>query len=49
MLPVALALSEGGEVRAPMAVSVMGGLMASTLLTLVIVPVAYSLMEQRRR
>ncbi len=43
MLPVALAWSEGGEVRAPMAICVIGGLLTSTLLTLVIVPVAYSL------
>ena len=45
MLPVALALSEGGEQRAPMAIAVMGGLAASTLLTLVVVPVAYSLAD----
>ncbi len=41
MLPVALALGEGGEVRAPMAVCVIGGLITSTLLTLVVVPVLY--------
>jgi HAE1 family hydrophobic/amphiphilic exporter-1 len=45
MLPVALALSEGGEARAPMAVCVIGGLITSTLLTLVVVPVVYTLME----
>ena len=45
MLPVALAISEGGDVRAPMAICVMGGLLTSTLLTLVVVPVAYSLTE----
>jgi HAE1 family hydrophobic/amphiphilic exporter-1 len=45
MLPVALALSEGGETRAPMAVCVIGGLITSTLLTLVVVPVFYTLME----
>jgi hydrophobic/amphiphilic exporter-1 (mainly G- bacteria), HAE1 family len=45
MLPVALALSEGGEIRAPMAVTVIGGLITSTLLTLVVVPVVYSLMS----
>ena len=48
MLPVALALGEGGEVRAPMAVVVIGGLIASTLLTLVVVPVVYSLIEGLR-
>jgi HAE1 family hydrophobic/amphiphilic exporter-1 len=45
MLPVAMALSEGGEVRAPMAICVIGGLLTSMLLTLVVVPVAYSLTE----
>ncbi len=45
MLPVALAVSEGGEARAPMAVCVIGGLITSTLLTLVVVPVVYTLVE----
>jgi len=46
MFPVALALGEGGEVRAPMAVAVIGGLITSTLLTLVVVPVVYSIMDR---
>ncbi len=45
MMPVALAISEGGEVRAPMAICVIGGLITSTLLTLIVVPVGYSLSE----
>jgi HAE1 family hydrophobic/amphiphilic exporter-1 len=45
MLPVAMALSEGSEFRAPMATVVIGGLITSTLLTLVVVPVAYSLLD----
>ncbi len=45
MLPVALALSEGGETRAPMAVCVIGGLITSTVLTLVVVPVVYTFMD----
>ena len=45
MLPVAMALSEGGEQRAPMAVTVIGGLISSTLLTLVVVPVVYDLLD----
>jgi hydrophobic/amphiphilic exporter-1 (mainly G- bacteria), HAE1 family len=48
MLPVALGLGEGGEGRAPMAVVVIGGLVTSTLLTLVVVPVVYSLIEGLR-
>jgi HAE1 family hydrophobic/amphiphilic exporter-1 len=46
MLPVALALGEGGEARAPMAVVVIGGLITSTLLTLVVVPVVYTFMDR---
>ena len=45
MLPVALALGEGGGMRAPMAVCVIGGLITSTLLTLVVVPVVYTLLD----
>ncbi len=45
MLPVALALSEGGETRSPMAITVIGGLITSMLLTLVVVPVVYSLLD----
>ena len=45
MIPVALALSEGSEIRAPMAVAVIGGLVTSTLLTLVVVPVVYTLID----
>ncbi len=46
MLPVALGLGAGGSFRAPMAVAVIGGLITSTLLTLVLVPVAYSLLDR---
>jgi HAE1 family hydrophobic/amphiphilic exporter-1 len=45
MLPVALGISEGGELRAPMAIAVIGGLITSTLLTLVVVPVAYTIID----
>jgi HAE1 family hydrophobic/amphiphilic exporter-1 len=48
MLPVALALGEGGEGRAPMAVVVIGGLITSTMLTLLVVPVVFSLIEGLR-
>jgi hypothetical protein len=46
MIPVALALGEGGEVRAPMAVIVIGGMITSTVLTLVVVPVSYLLFDR---
>jgi HAE1 family hydrophobic/amphiphilic exporter-1 len=42
MLPIALALGQGGGFRAPMARAVIGGLITSTMLTLVVVPVAYT-------
>jgi len=45
MLPVALALGEGGEGRAPMAIVVIGGLITSTALTLLVVPIVYSFFE----
>jgi HAE1 family hydrophobic/amphiphilic exporter-1 len=52
MLPVALGLGEGGAGRSSMAVVVIGGLITSTMLTLVVVPVIFSLIEglrERRR
>jgi hydrophobic/amphiphilic exporter-1 (mainly G- bacteria), HAE1 family len=45
MLPLALGLGEGGEQRAPMAHAVIGGLITSTLLTLVVVPVIYTYLD----
>ena len=42
MLPLAFAIGAGAEMRAPMARAVIGGLITSTLLTLVVVPVAYT-------
>jgi HAE1 family hydrophobic/amphiphilic exporter-1 len=45
MLPVAIGLGSGGDFRQPMALVVIGGLITSTVLTLVIVPTAYSLVE----
>ena len=42
MLPLALALDEGGEIQAPMGRAIIGGVITSTLLTLVVVPVIYS-------
>ena len=45
MLPLALGFGAGAETQAPLATVVIGGLTASTLLTLLVVPVIYSLME----
>jgi len=47
MIPLAIGLKEGSEAQAPMARAVIGGLISSTLITLVIVPVVYSLFEGR--
>ncbi|WP_313218053.1 efflux RND transporter permease subunit [Stenotrophomonas sp.] len=46
-LPLAVAMGEGAEVRAPMAITVIGGLLVSTLLTLVVIPVVYDLLDRR--
>jgi HAE1 family hydrophobic/amphiphilic exporter-1 len=45
MLPLAFALGEGAEQRAPMARAVIGGLITSTLLTLFVVPVVYTMLD----
>jgi len=41
LLPMAAGLGEGAEIRAPLAITVIGGLLISTLLTLVVIPVLY--------
>ncbi len=46
LVPLALGLGEGGEAQAPMARAVIGGLLSSTLITLIFVPVVYSLFER---
>ena len=45
MIPLALALGAGAEPRAPMARAVIGGLITSTLLTLFVVPVMYTFLD----
>ena len=49
MLPIALSIGPGAEARAPMAHAIIGGLITSTLLTLVVVPVVYSLIHDWKR
>jgi HAE1 family hydrophobic/amphiphilic exporter-1 len=46
LLPMALGWGEGAEIRAPMAIAVMGGLIFSTALTLVLIPAVYELVER---
>jgi len=45
MLPLALGIGQGAEMRAPMARAVIGGLITSTMLTLVVVPVVYTILD----
>jgi HAE1 family hydrophobic/amphiphilic exporter-1 len=47
LLPLALGFGDGAEVRAPMAVTVIGGLLVSTGLTLVVIPVVYAVMDRK--
>ena len=48
MLPMALSTSEGAEMRAPMAITVIGGLVATTFLTLFVIPIIYSVVNRVR-
>ncbi|GAB4038361.1 MAG: hypothetical protein Fur0014_07000 [Rubrivivax sp.] len=49
MLPLALALNDGGELQAPMGRAIIGGIITSTLLTLVVVPVIYSYLAREKK
>lgn len=46
MMPMALSTSQGSEMRAPMAITVVGGLVATTFLTLFVIPIIYSLFDR---
>ncbi len=48
LLPMAMGFGQGAEVRTPMAITVIGGLIVSTVLTLVVIPVVYSLLDRKR-
>ena len=45
MVPIALGLGAGSELRSPMAVAIAGGLVSSTLLSLIVVPVVYAILD----
>jgi HAE1 family hydrophobic/amphiphilic exporter-1 len=49
LIPMALGIGEGAELQVPMARVVIGGLLSSTLITLVLVPVIYAVFERRTR
>ena len=48
LIPVALGLGQGTEISSPMAVATLGGLLISTILTLVILPLLYLIVEERK-
>lgn len=48
LIPMALGLGEGAELRAPLAITVIGGLSVATVLTLVVVPVVYTLFDRTK-
>ena len=48
LLPLAIGFGDGAELRAPMGITVIGGLMVSTLLTLIVIPVMYNLMDRKQ-
>jgi HAE1 family hydrophobic/amphiphilic exporter-1 len=48
LLPMAIGFGEGAEVRTPMAITVIGGLLVSTLLTLIVIPVVYSVLDRKK-
>ena len=49
MLPMALAFNDGGEIQAPMGRAIIGGVITSTILTLLVVPVLYSYLVREGR
>jgi HAE1 family hydrophobic/amphiphilic exporter-1 len=49
LVPMALGLGEGGEVQAPLARVVFGGLTSSTLITLILIPVVYATVKEWER
>jgi HAE1 family hydrophobic/amphiphilic exporter-1 len=46
LLPMALGLGEGAEIRAPMALTVIGGLLGATILTLLVIPSLYTVVAR---
>ncbi len=48
LLPMALGLGDGAEIRTPMAITVIAGLISSTVLTLVVIPTVYAVMDRKK-
>ena len=47
LLPLAIGIGDGAELRAPMAITVIGGLVVATLLTLIVIPTMYAIMDRK--
>jgi HAE1 family hydrophobic/amphiphilic exporter-1 len=48
LLPMAIGLGEGAEIRRPMAITVIGGIVVATFLTLIVIPVLYSVLDRKQ-
>jgi HAE1 family hydrophobic/amphiphilic exporter-1 len=48
LTPMALGIGDGAELRAPLAITVIGGLTVATILTLVVIPVVYSVVDRKK-
>ena len=48
MLPLAFSTGEGAEMKVPLSVTIVGGLFSATLMTLLVIPVIYSLLEKKK-
>jgi hydrophobic/amphiphilic exporter-1 (mainly G- bacteria), HAE1 family len=48
LVPMALGWGEGAEIRSPMAIAVIGGMLFSTMLTLIFIPVMYEVLDRKR-
>jgi HAE1 family hydrophobic/amphiphilic exporter-1 len=48
MVPISLGIGEGTEIMAPMGISIIGGLIASTIVTLIFVPVLYAIIDDNK-
>ncbi|MCP3924464.1 MAG: efflux RND transporter permease subunit [Desulfobacterales bacterium] len=47
LIPMAVGIGEGAEIRSPMAITVIGGLLGATMLTLIVIPVVYSIVDRK--
>ena len=48
LLPMAIGLGEGAEIRKPMAITVIGGVAVASFFTLLVIPVVYSLLDRKK-